>query len=318
MSGRIVILGIFVADTAFRADRAPRPGETLIGNSFAQSPGGKGSNQAVAAARLGADVTLISTLGRDAFAMLARETWTAAGVTARVVESVDGATGAAFILVEEGSGENAIVLFPGAGATITPADVEAEAATIKTATVFMTQLEQPLAAAASGLKIARAAGVQTILNPAPAMALSKGILALCDFVTPNETEAELLTGIAVETLDDARRAGEVFLAQGVSAAVITLGARGAALCTSEDFVHVPAVEAGAVVDATGAGDAFCGAFATAIANGVEIVDAVRTGCVVAGLSVTRPGTADSMPSAGEVAAVLTATKPGALRVGGPD
>ncbi len=304
MPGRVVILGIFVADTAFRAARAPRLGETLIGSSFAQSPGGKGSNQAVAAARLGGEVTLIAKLGQDAFADLARETWAAAGVEARVVQSADSPTGAAFILVEEGSGENAIVLFPGAGAAITPDEVEAEVALIEGAAVFMTQLEQPLAAAERGLQIARAAGVRTILNPAPAMALPHGMLGLCDIVTPNETEAEMLTGISVESLDDARRAGEAFLVQGVGEAVITLGARGAALCTADGFVHVPAVEAGPVVETTGAGDAFCGALATALANGAETIEAVRHGCAVAGISVTRPGTADSMPSADEVAALL--------------
>ncbi len=304
MTRRVVILGIFVADTAFRAPRAPRLGETLIGNSFAQSPGGKGSNQAVAAARLGADVTLIAKLGRDSYADLARETWAAAGVAARVVESADAPTGVAFILVEEGSGENAIVLFPGAGATITPGEIEAETALIESAAVFMTQLEQPLAAAERGLQIARAAGTRTILNPAPAQALPGGMLAFCDIVTPNETEAEMLTGIAVESLDDARRAGEAFLAQGVGQAVITLGARGAAVCGAGGFVHVPAVEAGAVVETTGAGDAFCGALATALAGGAETIEAVRYGCAAAGISVTRPGTADAMPSADEVAALL--------------
>jgi ribokinase len=304
LTGRIVILGIFVADTAFRAERAPRLGETLIGSSFAQSPGGKGSNQAVAAARLGGDVMLIAKLGRDAFADLARETWASAGVTVRVVESADAPTGAAFILVEEGSGENAIVLFPGAGATITPAEVGTQAPAIEGAAVFMTQLEQPLAAAQRGLEIARAAGVRTILNPAPAQALPDGMLGLCDIVTPNEMEAEMLTGIVVESLDDARRAGEAFLARGVGAAVITLGARGAVQCTANGFVHVPAVEAGPVVETTGAGDAFNGALATALASGAETVEAVRYGCAVAGLSVTRPGTADAMPSADEVAALL--------------
>ncbi|MDP6951744.1 MAG: ribokinase [Alphaproteobacteria bacterium] len=305
MTAPLVILGIFVADTAFRAARAPRLGETLIGTSFAQSPGGKGSNQAVAAARLGADVHFLCKLGQDAFADTARATWAAAGVEGHVIQSADSPTGAAFILVEEGSGENAIVLFPGAGATLSAADVEAEAALIAGAAVFMTQLEQPLEAAARGLAIARASGVRTILNPAPAMALPDEVLALCDIVTPNEIEAAMLTGIAVESLDDARRAGEAFLAKGVGQAVITLGARGAVLCTAEDFVHVPAVEAGPVVDTTGAGDAFNGALAVALANSAEMLDAVRYGCATAGLSVTRPGTADSMPSAGEVAALTS-------------
>jgi ribokinase len=300
MTGKIVILGVFVADTAYRASRAPRMGETIMGNSFTLGPGGKGSNQAVAAARLGADVTFLSKLGRDPFADMAFKTWADAGVKPMVTQSDDSYTGAAYIFVEEATGDNAIIICPGVAATIATADIEANAALIGSAAVFMTQLEQPMEAAVRALEIARQAGVRSILNPAPANSLPEGMLALCDYVTPNETETEALTGVAVASVDDARRASEVFLSKGVGAAVITLGERGALFHSAQLSELVPAVDAGPVVETTGAGDAFNGGFATALARGDDPLDAVRFGCAAAGISVTRPGTAPSMPSLAEV------------------
>jgi ribokinase len=279
-------------------------GETIIGNSFALGPGGKGSNQAVAAARLGADVTFLSKLGRDPFADMALKTWADAGVKPMVTQSDDDATGAAYIFIEEATGDNAIIICPGVAATIAISDVESNADLIGAAAAFMTQLEQPMDAAVRGLEIAREAGVRTILNPAPASSLPEGMLALCDYVTPNETEAEALTGVAVSSPDDARRAAEVFLSKGVGAAVITLGERGALFHTARHSELVPAVDAGPVVETTGAGDAFNGGFATALARGDDPLDAVRFGCAAAGISVTRPGTAPSMPTLADVEALM--------------
>ncbi len=307
MAGSIVILGVFVADTAYRAERAPRMGETIIGNSFALGPGGKGSNQAVAAAKLGADVTFLSKLGRDPFADMALKTWADAGVTPRVTQSDDAATGAAYIFIEEATGDNAIIICPGVAATIAISDVESNADLIGSAAAFMTQLEQPLDAAVRALEIARESGVCTILNPAPANSLPEGMLALCDYVTPNETEAEALTDVAVGSPDDARRAAEVFLSKGVGAAVITLGERGALFHSARQTELIPAVDAGPVVETTGAGDAFNGGFATALARGDDPLDAVRFGCAAAGISVTRPGTAPSMPSLAEVEELLASS-----------
>ncbi len=300
MAGKIVILGVFVADTAYRADRAPRMGETILGNSFALGPGGKGSNQAVAAARLGADVTFLSKLGRDPFADMAFKTWADAGVKAMVTQSDESYTGAAYIFVEEATGDNAIIICPGVAATISASDMEANAELIGSATAFVTQLEQPMEAAVRALEIARGAGVLTILNPAPANSLPDGMLALCDYVTPNEAETETLTGVEVQSVDDARRAAEVFLSKGVGAAVITLGERGALYHSARQSELVPSVNAGPVVETTGAGDAFNGGLATALARGDDAVDAVRFGCAAAGISVTRPGTAPSMPTLAEV------------------
>ena len=304
MAGPIVILGVFVADTAYRADRAPRMGETILGNSFKLGPGGKGSNQAVAAAKAGGRVHFITRLGRDTFADMALATWAEAGVIPEVTQHADSYTGAAYIFVEEATGNNAIIVCPGVAMTISPADIEARAALIGSAAVFVTQLEQPMDAALRALEIARAGGARTILNPAPAAPLPPGLLALCDIVTPNETEAEALTGLPVRTPEEAAAVAGRLLAQGVGAVVITLGAQGAVYRDATRTVHVSAISAGPVVETTGAGDAFTGGFATALAEGMDPVAAVRFGCATAGISVTRPGTAPSMPLRAEIDALL--------------
>lgn len=300
----IVILGVFVADTAYRAQRQPRMGETILGNGFKLGPGGKGSNQAVAAGRLGGDVTFITRLGRDPFAEMAMATWREAGVKPAVIETPESYTGAAYIFVEEGTGNNAIIVSPGAAMLISSADIDRNAELIRSAGVFVTQLEQPIDAAIHALEIAKAAGVTTILNPAPAARLPDTIFALCDYVTPNETETEELTGIKVETVDDARRAAAVFLEKGAGAALITLGEKGALLHDGKVSELVPAVSAGPVIETTGAGDAFNGGFAVGLSRGLDPLDAVRFACAVAGISVTRPGTAPSMPTLAEVEKLL--------------
>lgn len=302
----IVILGIFVADTAYRADRQPKMGETILGTSFALGPGGKGSNQSVAAAMAGGDVTFISRLGKDAFADIARATWAKAGVKSAITEDPESYTGAAYIFLENATGNNAIIVAAGAAGRISVADVEANRALIEGAKVFITQLEQPIPAARRALEIARAAGVKTILNPAPAAPLDDDLLALCDFVTPNESETESLTGLPVTTIAEAEIAADALLARGVGACLITLGERGALYRDRERSVHVPVISAGKVLDTTGAGDAFNGGFAVALTEGRDVVDAIRFGCATAGISVTRPGTAPAMPSRAEIDALLAA------------
>jgi ribokinase len=306
MSGRrgVAILGIFVADLAFRAGRLPGIGETIAGSGFKMGPGGKGSNQAVAAARVGAEVTFISKIGRDEFGANALATWRREGITPRVVEMDDQPTGAAFIYVNDTNGDNAIIVVPGAAATITAADVDAAADAIRSAAVFITQLEQPVAAAKRGLAIAREAGAVTIFNPAPAERFDDALYGLCDYVTPNESEATLLTGIEVKTVDDARKAGDVLLKKGAGTALITLGEAGALLHAKTQSTLVPAFKAGPVVETTGAGDAFNGGFAAALTEGASPLEAARFGAAVAGISVTRAGTAPSMPTRSEVDALL--------------
>lgn len=304
MKEKVVILGIFVADAAYRADRMPRLGETILGHHFMLGPGGKGSNQAVAAARAGGDVHIITRLGRDAFADMARDLWQGAGVTPEVTEDPESYTGSAFIFLEAATGQNAIIVAQGAAARITVADVEARRGLIEQAAVFVTQLEQPLDAAQHGLGIARAAGVRTILNPAPAATLTDAMLGLCDLITPNESEAEGLTGVTVTTMADAEAAADRLMQRGVGAAIVTLGEKGVLYRHAGQSLHVPARAPGPVVDTTGAGDAFNGGLATALASGASMEQALRFGTAVAGLSVTRHGAASSMPTRAEVDAFL--------------
>lgn len=312
-TSRVAILGIFVADVAFRASRQPKIGETIMGSEFRLGPGGKGANQAVAVARLGGGVDFITMLGRDDFADMALGTWRREGVNPVVTQVDSTYTGAAYIFLEEATGENAIIVCPGAAGLITPAVVQSARSQIEGAKVFITQLEQPIDAARTGLQMARDAGVITILNPAPAAPLEEDIFPLCDFVTPNESETEALTGVAVSTVDDAARAADVFLARGVGAAVITLGENGVVFKTGERCEHVPAISVGPVVETTGAGDAFNGGMALALAKGADALDAVRFGCAVAGISVTRAGTAPSMPDLEDVEAIFPLPVPS-----GPD
>ncbi len=303
-SKSVAILGVFVADTAYRAARQPQMGETILGSSFVLGPGGKGSNQSVAAGRLGADITFISKLGQDDFADMAFKTWKEAGVKTAVTQSPDSYTGAAYIFIDDKTGDNAIIVCPGAAMTISPADIDAVEHVIADAAVFITQLEQPLDAAKRALEIARANKVATILNPAPAAPVPDEVFALCDYVTPNETETSDITGMPVETIEQARLAANVLLDKGVDTAIITLGEQGVLVHNRSMSEHVPAFNAGPVVETTGAGDAFNGAFATALAEGMDAIDAARFGCATAGISVTRPGTAPSMPSRAEVLALL--------------
>ena len=300
----IVVLGVFVADTAYRAPRPPKMGETIMGDSFALGPGGKGSNQAVAAAMAGGTVHMITRLGTDPFADMALATWKKAGVIPAITQHVDSYTGAAYIYIESGTGNNAIIICPGVAATISTADIDANADLIRSANVFITQLEQPLPAALHALRIARAGGAKTILNPAPAAPLLDGMLALCDYVTPNESEAEALTGLPVTTIAEATVAAQKLRQMGAGAVIITLGDKGALYHDATQTFLTPAISAGPVLETTGAGDAFNGGFATAIAEGMTAQNAVRFGCATAGISVTRAGTAPSMPSRAEIEALL--------------
>ena len=306
MTGHIVILGVFVADTAYRASRQPQMGETLLGQSFALGPGGKGSNQAVAAARAGGSVTFLTRLGDDAFATLAEDTWRDAGVEAIAPRDGSSYTGAAYIFVEESTGNNAIIIAPGAAARISADDIDANRDTVAAARVFVTQLEQPLDAAVRALEIARSGGALTILNPAPAQALDETVLSLCDLVTPNETEAEILTGIRVTDIGTADKAAEKLLAMGCGGVIITLGSQGAYFRDKTRHRHVPAMAAGPVLETTGAGDAFNGGLAAALAEGRDVGDAMAIATATASISVTRAGTAPSMPSRAEIDALLAA------------
>ena len=296
----IVILGVFVADTAYRASRQPKIGETIIGNEFSLGPGGKGSNQAVAAALAGGNVHFISRLGKDDFANMAISLWEKSGITPHVTQYSDSYTGAAYIFIEDKTGNNAIIVSPGAAANINDDDITANKELIQGSRVFMTQLEQSLDAAGTALSFAKEGGAITILNPAPAQPLGENILKLCDFVTPNEIEAEQITGTPVKSINDAEIAAGKLLEKGASAAVITLGEQGALFKDNNQIIHQPSYEVGPVVETTGAGDAFNGGLAVALAEEMPIDRALRFACATASISVTRQGTAPSMPDRHEI------------------
>lgn len=301
----VAVLGIFVADLAFKAKRLPVMGETILGEGFKDGPGGKGSNQVIAAARAGADARMITRIGRDTFGDMAQKAWAADGVnTSAVTIDEKLPTGAAFIFVSTETGNNAIIVESGAAAVLSPAHVAAAEPVIRDAKVLITQFEQPIETAMAGLRLARKHGAITILNPAPALPVDDAIFALCDYVTPNETEAATLTGLTVETEEQALAAAKALVAKGAKNAVITLGEKGALLHGAAGTIMVPAFKAPKVVDTTGAGDAFNGGFALALAEGKTPADAVRFGCALAGLSVQKPGTAPAMPTRAEIEALL--------------
>jgi len=300
----ITVMGTFVADLAFRTSHIPVWGETLMGQSFQLGPGGKGSNQAVAAARAGGRVSFISKLGADPFGDIARNLYKTEGVDTQFLFTTAKATGAAAIIIDAQKGENAIIVVPGACFGLTTAEVDQARALIAVSAIFITQLELPLPVVEHGLALAHKLGVPTVLNSAPAMPLPESIYQHIDYITPNETETTALTGIPVASVADAEKAADSFLARGVRNAIITLGAQGAYVKNAKIKAHVPAFDTGKVVDTTGAGDAFNGGFAVALSEGMDLVEAARFGCATAAISITRPGTAPAMPTRSEIDALF--------------
>lgn len=302
---RVTVQGIFAADLSCWTSRLPGWGETVLGERFKVGPGGKGSNQAIAAARLGAEVVLITKLGRDMFGDMARRTYAAEGISDRHIhESADQMTGAAAIIVDAKRGENAIVVVPGACDELSLTEVEAAAADIASSAVFVGQFELKLPVVEHAIRIAADHQVTVVLNPAPAVPVAPSLYRLVDYLVPNESEAAALAGMPVESVDDAARAADFFLEKGARNVLVTLGARGVLVKNAELCRHVPAIDAGPVIDTTGAGDAFAGSFAVALAEGADILSAARFGCAVAGIAVTRIGTAPAMPRRDEVEALL--------------
>jgi ribokinase len=299
---RVAVVGSYGTGLSFLVPRVPNAGETIVAGLFEIHEGGKGSNQAVGAARLGAESHLITAIGHDLFAEQALALWRREGVDASHVVQVDRPTMAGAILVEE-TGQNRIAIAPGALDLMTPEIVDTFADEIAAADVLLVQLEIPVEAAAHALRLARDAGVTTVFNPAPARPLEAhrgpersegdplGLLRLADFLTPNESEAATLTGFEGEPEVLAR----ALLERGVRQVVMTLGADGALLVSPEGVIHVPGVRVEDVVDTTGAGDAFNAAFAVALAEGREPVEAARWGCAAGAAAVQRWGVIPSLP-----------------------
>ena len=308
MTASVVVLGSFMMDLVIRAPRRPRPGETLVGTSLEEYFGGKGCNQAVAAARAGASTAMVGRLGDDDYGrrfldLLRREGIDADGV---ITDPTEG-TGVGAPLVED-SGDNSIVIIPRANAQVGPADVEAAARVIAGAKVLLLQLELPVAAVVAAARCARAAGVTIVLNPAPAAADLSAFEGLVDVLVPNEGEAAMLTG-----LDDPLAAARELQRRFGCAVLVTLGEQGSLVLQADGTHEVLAAHQVLAVDTVGAGDAYCGSLGARLAAGDPLLEAARYAGAAASLSVTRPGAEPSIPTAAEVLAVLgeVAAAPGA-------
>ncbi len=296
---RIVVVGSVNADMVVKSDRIPAPGETVTGGTFVLAAGSKGANQAVAAARLGAQVTLVAKVGRDVFGEAALKNFRSEGIaTEFVLADPQAATGVALILVDR-QGENLISVASGANATLCPEEVARAAAAIRAADVLLLQLEIPLDTVRCAAELATQAGVLVILNPAPAAVLDDALLSRVTILTPNESEAQRLTGMAVVDERSAQAAGEKLLARGVRDVVITMGAQGALWVGRTEHRHFPAVPVEAV-DATAAGDAFNGSLACGLAAGQSLQAAIRQGCLAGALAATRLGAQPSLPTSEEL------------------
>ncbi|MHC8315053.1 ribokinase [Pseudomonas sp. LB3P31] len=304
MPAKVAVIGSLNMDLVTRAPRLPRGGETLIGQSFATVSGGKGANQAVAAVRLGAQVSMVGCVGSDAYGRELRDALLAEQIDCQAVSTVEGSSGVALIVVDDNS-QNAIVIVAGANGALTPAVIGCFDTVLQAADVIICQLEIPDATVGHALKRARELGKTVILNPAPASRpLPAEWYPNIDYLIPNESEATALSGLPVDSLDTAKAAATQLIAMGAGKVIITLGAQGSLFADGKSFEHFPAPKVKAI-DTTAAGDTFVGGFAAALANGQGEAAAIRFGQVAAALSVTRAGAQPSIPTLSDVQALKT-------------
>ena len=296
---KLVVLGSVNADHVLQVASFPRPGETLHGHSYAVIPGGKGANQAVAAARLGADIAFIASVGDDSFGINIKQEFEAQGInTTGVMVEKNTPTGIAMIQVAA-TGENSICIAAEANACLTPERVEPHLDLIRNANTLLMQLETPIDTIKAAAQVAKDANTQVVLNPAPAQKLTSDLLQLVDIITPNETEAELLTGIAVTDMASAQKAANALHQQGIKTVMITLGSEGVWLSENNKGQQIKGFTVKAT-DTTAAGDTFNGAFITAMQSGQKIHDAIMFAHAAAAISVTRAGAQSSIPHLTEV------------------
>ena len=296
----VVVVGSLNMDLVMRTPRVPVGGETLHGHEFSTLPGGKGANQAVACARLGAKVAMIGQVGNDGFGTTLRDGLAADGIdTSGVLQTSAVGTGVAMILVED-IGQNRIVLAAGANGALTPADIDAHAARIGGAAMLVLQLEVPMPVVQRAIGIAHAAGVPVLLNPGPASPLPEAVWSQIDILVPNESEATLLSGVEVSDATSAYAAAKVFRQRGVKCVLITLGANGVAVSDDAGERHLPAHVVKAV-DTTAAGDTFIGGLSAGLVEGLAMDDAVALGQRASALCVTRHGAQPSIPYRREIA-----------------
>lgn len=299
MNRKITVVGSCNTDMVVNMERLPLPGETLIGGKFFMNPGGKGANQAVATARLGGQVSFVAKVGNDSFGQRAVEQYRAEGIdTKYVLTDNEHPSGVALIMVDA-QGENCIAVASGANARLFPDDIDRAAEAIAGSAILLMQLETPLRTVEYAARMAKEKGVKVVLNPAPAHALPDSLLSCIHIFVANETEAEFISGTQITDMDSVARAADIITAKGVENVVITLGAKGAFVKEKGSYHRIPGHKVKAV-DATAAGDTFCGALCVALSEGKGITEAVEFANRCAAITVTRMGAQSSLPHREEV------------------
>ncbi|MEI7064623.1 ribokinase [Dickeya chrysanthemi] len=304
-SGKLVVLGSINADHILNLAQFPRPGETVIGKQYGVAFGGKGANQAVAAGRSGADIEFIACVGADDIGERIRQQLIKDRIDVSAVEAIPGQTTGVALIFVNGEAENMIAIHAGANAAVTPDYLNRYQQKIVAASALLMQLESPLETVIAAARLAHHSGTKVILNPAPACPLPDELLSLVDMITPNETEAQILTGVTVETEEDAQRAAQVLHDKGISTVLITLGSRGVWLSEQGNGRRIPGFRVKAV-DTIAAGDTFNGALVTALLESRPMDAAVKFAHAAAAIAVTRYGAQPSVPWREEIDAFLNA------------
>lgn len=295
---KIIVVGSSNVDLTVRVRRLPLPGETIRGATLLRTNGGKGANQAVAAARLGADVVFITCLGNDASGGMLSAQFAADGIDTSCIKLSATPTGTALIFVDDNA-ENCIAVAPGSNNDLLPADIDAARSTMEGASYLLVQLVIPMPTVVRAVELAHSLGIKTIMNPAPMNPVPEDLFSRIWLITPNQTEAEQLTGVHVESEDDAARAAEVLFAKGVKNVIVTMGSKGSLVCTPEALEFVPSRKVKAI-DTTGAGDVYNGALVAALSQGKSLIEAARIATLASSIAVTRMGAQTSAPYANEI------------------
>lgn len=298
-SKKIIVVGSCNTDMVVKTDRLPVPGETVLGNSFMMNPGGKGANQAVAASRLGGNVTFITKTGNDLFGRQSIERYVEEKINTDYIFSDHNLPSGVALIMVDTQGENCIVVAPGANASLSVQDIDKAKNIIEQGDILLMQLEIPMVTVEHAAKIASQKGIKVILNPAPAAFLSNDLLECLYAIVPNKTEAEILSGIKVSDIDSAKRAADIIASKGVNIVVITLGSKGALIKNGKEYIFIDAEKVEAV-DTTAAGDTFCGALSVALSEGLSIVEAVKMANKASAITVTREGAQSSIPYRKEI------------------